>query len=242
MKIAICAALAVAAAAAGCGKQSPSEGDSAVQAAASAPQPVPVAPAPPPHPPVAQGPWDGPLGVKMGLSADALRQSIQLKDSKDRFTYSATTAPNPHGAFDAYTFTAPPVAGLCQVTGIGKSVPTGVFGSELKSEYMALKAALTEKYGKPRSDFDFVRQGSLWTDPEDWMMGLAKKERRLAAFWNVEPTKKGEKRMELPNDLAGISIQAHAQDLASGFVAVRYGFSNEDACFEEIKKVENKPL
>lgn len=241
MKLWICAALAAALGTVGCGKQSESEG------ASSAAQPLPAASAPaapaapPPPPPVAKV-WEGPMGVKMGLSVDELRQAIKLEDTEQPRVFLSDTAPSPHDAFEAYTYTTTPGSGLCKMSAIGKTIKTSVYGNELRSEYASLKAALTEKYGKPTNDFDRLRQGSIWDEPRDWMMALFKKERTLSAFWDAEPDKKGASKITLPNDLVIIRIFATAEGTESGYINVSYAFSNESACVAEIKKAKNKSL
>ncbi|MBB6562178.1 hypothetical protein HNP48_004887 [Acidovorax soli] len=241
MRLWISAALVAALGTVGCGKQSESE------SASSAAQPLPAAsapavPAPPSPPPPVAKVWEGPMGVKMGLSVDELRQAIKLEDTEQPRVFLSDTAPSPHDAFEVYTYIATPDAGLCKMSAIGKTIKTSVYGNELRNGYASLKAALTEKYGKPTSDFDRLRQGSIWDEPRDWMMALFKKERTLTAFWDAEPDKKGGRKITLPNELSIIRIFATAEGTEAGYITVSYAFTNEEACIAEIKKAKNKSL
>lgn len=190
----------------------------------------------------AKGVWEGPLGLKMGISLEELGRAVALKESKQVALYRSDTAPNPHSAFESYIYTVTAGAGLCRITAVGKPVATSVFGGELRSEYASLKEALGAKYGKPTNDFDFLRQGSIWDESNDWMMSLLKKERSLAVYWNAMPDKQGARQISLPNDLGVIGLKAEALGPNSGFVSVTYTFTNEKACLDEIKKTVNKSL
>jgi hypothetical protein len=76
-------------------------------------------------------------------------------------------------------------AGLCNVTGIGRTIESSSFGRELQGEFNELRQALTGRYG-PGQKYDFVDRGSIWDGDNDWMMALYKKERVLSAFWTRE--------------------------------------------------------
>ena len=192
--------------------------------------------------PAAKEVWEGPLGLKMGISLEELGRAIALKEPKQVALYGSDTAPSPHQAFESYIYTVAAGAGLCRITAVGKTVATNVFGNELRSEYASLKEALGTKYGKPTNDFDFLRQGSIWAEPNDWMTALLKKERSLAVYWNSGPDKQGIRQISLPNDLAVIGLSAAANGPNSGFITVTYSFTNEGACLDEIKKSMNKSL
>ena len=60
-----------------------------------------------------------------------------------------TTAPKPHPVFESYVLTFSADKGLLAVSALGKDVPTNVFGEEVHSQFLELRAALSKIYGDP---------------------------------------------------------------------------------------------
>lgn len=225
----------------GCGKpESPSspalttEVPRAPVVAEKAPEPV--------KPPIKKGPWEGPFGVKMGISLDDLRGAVELKDGDSKFTFESKQAPSPHDAFEVYLYTLTEETGLCKVAALGKPVTTSRAGFELRSEFASLQTALTERYGKPSTKYDFLSRGSIWNESQDWMMGLLKKDRILTTFWIASPEDKSTPKADLPNNLETIVLEANAESSETGRIAIRYAFKNETACVDLIKKSRHKAL
>jgi hypothetical protein len=92
------------------------------------------------------------------------------------FSYTMTSVPVPHPAFESYSVTVTQGDGLCKVMGIGKTLDTNSFGTEIQSAFDELEQALARKYGRHKK-FDFLQAGSIWNEPRDWMSGLRHKER-----------------------------------------------------------------
>jgi hypothetical protein len=125
--------------------------------------------------------------------------------------------------------------GLCKVGGIGRTIQSSSFGTEIHDEFDQLEEALEKRYGKHKA-FDFLRAGSIWDDSQDWMMSLAKKERRLAAFWGSEWGS------STPQGLQAIALQAHALGPSRGYVNLAYEFENFDKCNTESRAVRDEGL
>lgn len=202
--------------------------------AGKAPKPV--------KPPEKRGPWEGPFGVKMGISLDDLRSAVDLKDGESKFTFESNKAPSPHDAFETYLYTLTEQTGLCKVAAIGKQVTTGGAGVELRGEFASYQTALTERYGKPSAKYDFLSRGSIWNESKYWMMGLLKKDRVLTTFWMASPDDKSTPKADLPNNLETIVLEANAESTETGRIAIRYAFKNESDCVDLIKKSRNKAL
>lgn len=233
----VCAAMLLLAA---CSKTEPPSKEST---STTAQTPTVEAKAPePPKKPKNKGPWEGPFGVKMGLTVDELRSAVELTEGQGQFIWKSSSAPSPHDAFESYFYTITDDVGLCKIAAFGKTINTSGFGTELKSEYTTLQSALIERYGNPSSKFDFLANGSIWTESKYWMMGLLKKDRVLNTFWIANPDSKSTKKVDLPNDLESIMLEAVAEGSDAGFVNIRYAFKNEDACMDTIKKNRNKSL
>lgn len=165
----------------GCSKENPAEPTSKSENAASKQEAPPVKA-------VKKGPWNGPFGVQMGLSVADLEASGLKLTKMQPGIYSSETAPSPHQAFEGYNFVISSTSGLCKVNAVGKDIATNSFGESIRSTFSDLKNALTEKYGKPSNDYDFLRKGSIWRDSRDWMMALKLKDRTLEShrvWWRL---------------------------------------------------------
>ena len=220
----------------GCQQQTqpaPAEKQDAAMAT-PAPTPAPMPAPAPPIPAVIQA-YDGPFGLKMGLSKEQIEaMGVQLTDRKEG-VYSAEKLVKTHSVFEIYLLTIGEKEGLCRIMGVGKTIETGSFGTALQDEFNSLEKQLKDVYGK-NSRYDFVRKGSIWKEPEDWMMGLLKTERTLTAMWLP---KEGSVMKE---SISGIVLDTMALSNTSGRVSLNYLFSNSEECSESIKAEEKSAL
>jgi hypothetical protein len=174
-----------------------------------------------------------PLGLEMGTPLAQLNKVMKLKLERPNL-YSTPTVPNSHPDFDDYRLLVTPAHGLCKITAWSKTITTSIYGSELVSRFSSLEDALTTKYGSPKR-YDFLRNGSIWNEPRDWMMGLNKKERVLAAFWD------GEGR-EWPDKIQAIELEAVAVGTERAMIRLGYEFKNSSQCIDWIKSQKDSAL
>jgi hypothetical protein len=128
--------------------------------------------------------WAGPFGLEMGMmraQIEALIPTGKLQDTGDGI-YKTTRLPRMHDAFESFLLLIDDQHGLCKVTAIGKTINTSVYGDELRDAFNRLEADVARVYGRNRK-YDFLKARSIWNERRDWMMGLLKKERILAAYW-----------------------------------------------------------
>jgi hypothetical protein len=182
-------------------------------------------------------PADGPFGFKQGLTRTEIESmtgepSTLLPGSKN--SYLINTAPKPHGAFEKYVAVVGNVSGLCAVRGIGKDITSSRHGIQLKASFNEMEATLSELYG-PSEKTDHLLPGSIWKEPEDWMMGLVKEERFLFAQW----PRKGQ---ALKNELDSVALGARAKSGDTGYLVLEYLFQNHEQCSEESKAAEKNAL
>lgn len=183
-------------------------------------------------------PSEGPFGLEMGLTQKNIEDMTGEKlsphpDSVNLFT--SDKLPKQNADFEAYGLLISPKAGLCEIRAIGKSIPTDSYGIALKSKFEQLSSALTSIYGKAETK-DFLLDGSLWKEPQHWMMGLTKKERFLSATW------KGTKEKSMKNNINLIAIEARANNSEEGYVYLQYSFTNNDVCLKEIEAAKKDAL
>lgn len=96
-----------------------------------------------------------------------------------------------------------------------------------------MEKRLAAQYGKYKR-FDWLPSGSIWKEPEDFMMGLLKKDRILNTYW----TKK--EGSTLKDDLSEIGLQTFALSQDKGFLVLRYSFNNFSECKKENENDQDK--
>lgn len=176
-------------------------------------------------------PADGPFGFAGGLSKDIIEKMIGeqiVVSNESQNLYRLERAPKSNPAFETYAVVISPTVGLCQIRAIGKTITTNRFGHQLKSNFDELKSSLTSIYGTPKT-LDLLMPGSIWKDPDDWMMGLYKKDRNLVSQWA------GTASAPLKNSLESVIMEARALGTDSGFVMLQYSFTNQPQCEAEEK-------
>lgn len=178
----------------------------------------------------------GPLGLNKGMTLEELKKQGAFVSGNQQFVYTAKTIASGHPDFESYTVILTPEQGLCKIQAVSKDIDTSSFGNELQGKYRELVGALSKKYGAPGKDYDFLRAGSIWKEPQYWMMGLLKKERNLDAFWSKPENN------DLPDFLGTVSLSAYALSGSKGAIKLSYDFDNIDACMETFKSKKNSSL
>lgn len=197
------------------------QGSGAAPAAASAASPRRLPP-----------PAEGPFGLRPGLTTAELEAAVggrlaPIETATHLFT--APRVPRPHTAFESYALLVGPQSGLCQIRAIGIDITTGRHGLQLKSAFDDMATALSEVYGRPER-IDRLLPGSIWNEPEDWTMGLVKRERFLQAEWS---TASGS---VLKSDLESVTLATSASSSDTGCLLLQYTFSNNAQCEAEIRQ------
>ena len=194
---------------------------------------------PPPTKPIAAPAkpliYEGPFGLKMGLSLEEAKVLIPSlsKSEQNDWIYQAETAPVSHPDFEIYSLGFSQETGLCRISAIGKDIKSGDSGFEIRSAFESLDESLSKKYGKGKK-YDF--SSSKYDSSEYWMMYLLKKNRTLIKVWDKE------NKSTLLNNLSSIMLSAKASDMSTGYLTVTYEFENMPNCEAEAKAQKNKGL
>jgi hypothetical protein len=170
-----------------------------------------------------------PFGFRMGMTLRELAAYGIRPVEGEPGLYSLTRAPNPQGEFVGYGAVVSPTRGLCKVIGIGREVRTSEFGDQIRTEFEHLDALLANKYGEGEH-YDAVKEGSHWSQPQYWMMGLREGDRQLVAFWSAE------RGADLPPNLSVIGLEAKASSLGVGYLRLSYEFADFQDCRQEIEQ------
>lgn len=174
---------------------------------------------------------DGPFGLAMGMTTEMFKG--QLKPAGNG-VYLFDSPPKPHPKFEQYAVKITDKSGLCWVKGVGKDVLVNGHGVQLKSEFDDFEKKLDERYGSHKKT-DVLVSGSIWKEPQDWMMALHQEDRFLFSIW--EGGKKA-----LPNELSQVALVANATNGQKGYLSLEYSFSNKKICDEEIKQRDDAGL
>jgi hypothetical protein len=95
-------------------------------------------------------------------------------------------------------------------------------------------------YGQPSNSADFLRSGSIWREPEDWMMGLTKKERTLATWW-VALSRNGQN-VSLPHQITGILLDTTGLGPSKGCLFLSYEFQGFAEYIDRRRDIESTVL
>lgn len=179
-----------------------------------------------------QSAFAGPFGLSMGMD---LKQIDIEAEQVAPGVYVTSKVPKSHSAFEKYALKIGPNSGLCWIKAIGKDISTSSYGIELKSAFDDMQAKLTKAYGKGKTT-DMLMPGSIWKEPNEWLMAMIQKERILMSVW-----KKGEG-STLNDDLIQVGLIASPSGRSEGYLSIEYSFSNKDTCNKEIASTEDGAL
>ena len=181
-------------------------------------------------PVLGQAQTPGPFGLNMGMSKAAIETGSKLEAVEGQSNlYSTKIVPRPLDGVDFYTLLILPNAGLCQIRVAGRTINSSSHGVEIMARYRQLRDAIANTYGK-YGESDFLRSGSIWDEPEDWMMALRRNERVLQAAYDAEEGS------TMRNNVKQILLDAMAIDSSSGWILIQYKFENEEECQAEINQ------
>ena len=186
--------------------------------------------------------WEGPFGLQKGLTVEQLASATKgwkLITPSSPGYYAFDGAPVNYPGVTEYLAVVTPKMGLCKVMATFSLRNVSAYGDEVKSLVSQLTDALTQKYGNPTSKYDYLKAGSIWNKPNDWYMGLYKKERVLSNFWLPESKPNSS---PLPNALTSISVKASANGSNRADVDLSYEFNNFSECLESLRRADNAAL
>ena len=174
----------------------------------------------------------GPFGVEMGMSkADLGISNASQMLAEGTFKWKVESLPKNSRFFEYYIVQVTPQNGLCYLKAVGQDVSTSAYGTSLRTAFDKVNNQLQKKYSGG-TNADFLRSGSIWDEPEDFMMGLQKSERVLAAYYDEE---EGSTMVE---GVTKAYLTANAASSDSGWVSINYVFENHDACTEELNALD----
>ncbi|KAA5961210.1 hypothetical protein F3I54_01335 [Pantoea sp. VH_18] len=183
-------------------------------------------------------PADGPFGLQEGLTKKNIEDMTGVNLSPIEGStnlYLAEALPKSNNDFSTFALLISPQVGLCQIRAVGKDIDSDSYGIALQIKFNELKKSLDSIYGNGKK-IDIVLPGSIWKEPEYWMMGVAKKERTLAAEW----TSKNDAMKK--NRLSDVNIESRADSDSKGYIFLQYTFENGTQCQNELDNANKGSL
>ena len=110
-----------------------------------------------------------PFGLSLGMKLEDFSEFMPVEVAP--FKYRLDKPPKPHPAFEFYILQIAPESGLSWIKAIGNDIPTNGFGNSINSAFLEMEGKLKNTYGKCERT-DLLLQGSIWNEPQDWMMAL----------------------------------------------------------------------
>ncbi len=171
----------------------------------------------------------GPFGIEMGWTVLDLEKAnipYEMAKTQNNITIYYVEPTNPHPSFTEYMVRMDTTDGIYDIRAISDDIEDSDFGTKTKAEYLQVKEQVSSTYGTPE-EFDFLKSGSIWDAPEDWMFGLYKGDRYLVSFWD-------------PNTdaIESISLEAKGLSSTSSYVVLGYQSPKTAAIIERLKAAQ----
>ena len=161
-----------------------------------------------------------------GLDVESFNPVAGKCELKQPNLYSCNV-PKPHPDIESYIVKFVENVGICLIKGISEDIPDSRYGIDTKSKTDEIAAQLTPKYGKNTEFIDNLLPGSIWDQPEDWMMGLIKEERFYMYVWKPN---------EPVDGIISIYLAAQNTNTDNGYFAVEFHTSKSAECEAAIEK------
>ena len=185
----------------------------------------------------------GPFGFEAEMSLEEVKRMVGEENVErvEKDNFRVKVIPRPHPLFKSYTLTVCLKRGIVGLEAISKPIHTSIYGIELKREFERIKKAVSGIYGE-YDELDFLMSGSIWNEPQDYMMGLLRRERVLIATW---PKDVDQKLIEkdiapLKDNILSIMLAAIATDISKGGLGLSYKFEGWCGYVNERKKRERE--
>jgi len=152
------------------------------------------------------------------------------QQQNDKYWFHCGTVPKLHPEFEEYAVQYVESVGICFVGAIGKTIRNDSYGITTKRRADAIVKQLRPKYGIETQKLDFLSPYSIWDEPDEWMMGVLKEERRYIYSWDADDGFKP------VGEVAKIYVAALAAASDAGYVKLDFHFKREPLCDAIIEK------
>ena len=162
---------------------------------------------------------NGPFGIEMGSTAD----KYDCVESGNTYLYICSEIPRPHSDIESYMAVHTNKLGISKIVGIGKSSEYDKTGSRTRNTIDKIAKQLSLKYGEPADDYDFLRNGSIWDEADEWAMAIRLNERYYTYTWEPENI----------DNVSNILLEAKSTDGTSTYFTIGIEFNNFQTFIDE---------
>lgn len=155
-----------------------------------------------------------------GIDIEGFNPSTYACVKSEGSFFKCTGFPAQHPDIETYVVQFHHDIGLCFIKGISKTIHDSRYGENTRRAVDEIYAQLRPKYGTALQG-DELRSGSIWDEPEDWMMGIIKSERKYYYMARATPEVDG---------VAVWGVFASALDTTKSYWSVEFQTSKSDAC------------
>ena len=158
----------------------------------------------------------GPFGFEMGNKPS----NYQCSEMAEANMYRCASAPKGHPDFEAYVLQATSVHGICWIKAVGKNISDNGYGTSTKRQVDGFVDAIKRSYGEDVEKTDFLLSSSIWNEPDEFLMGIVKRERIYTYHWKSTSDA----------SIGEIYLAAKAVRSDTGYTALEYYGSDYEAC------------
>ena len=175
----------------------------------------------------------GPFGLDIGKSLDHYPGTTFTKMKNSNVKYTVENIPTPNKTMELYMVHATEESGICFIKAVSVDITTSAYGSALKTKYNSIVNSLDSKYGAThkKEATDHLSYGSIWDEPNDYMMSLLKGERYAFISWKAK---------DKANPIESIYLAQAALDTETGYFSIEYYGNNKEICDAEENKSDSE--
>lgn len=170
---------------------------------------------------------DGPFGIDFGTPISSFN-AIKKGD-----IYILDSVPKPNPYFTLYLVRATVGQGIYWIKGLGRAESVEPTGESLRLKADEIAKQVSAVFGDQDKLYDFLRSESILTEPDEWMKGILKEERRYVYTWNNNLTPPF-----ISSEVKSIFITPAALDSCRGAITIEYLGTNYKAA-EDSKSISS---
>jgi hypothetical protein len=126
----------------------------------------------------------GPFGIEFGMTLEDVKNVATVKTQGKLHNFMYFITPSKASTFfDDYRIMVSPKFGVFEIQAYGNIINSDEYGEKIRDEFEKVKVLVSKTYGPPTDTFDFLKVGSIWKEPREWLIALRKDERVYGCYW-----------------------------------------------------------
>lgn len=173
----------------------------------------------------------GPFGIEMGQSLETLKNNglnPTNSTTNDDQGYYYVSPKATHPDFEKYIVQLDEDEGVFWIKAVGRDISDSGYGLTIKSKFSEIESSLQKTYGTGKL-VDYLYPRSIWDEPGDWMMGIAKNERFYFRTWEMQNGK------AFPGNIESLGLGVATSSSSKGYIFLEYSGMNKERLEQKIK-------